>query len=78
VLTRPLPTLRRELLLLVLAVATHRQLLCPLLRVGAVRRLPALRLAAGRRTRRGVVGPRLVLRLVRLVLVHDEYCDGRT
>jgi hypothetical protein len=65
VLTRPLlPTQRRELLLLMLPV--HRQLLRPLrlLRSGLAGLLRAL---AG-----------LVLRLVRLVLGHDEYFAGRT
>ncbi|GAB2637450.1 hypothetical protein GCM10009743_11170 [Kribbella swartbergensis] len=66
VLTRPrLPTGRSELLLLMLAVATHRELLRALRQL--LRPLRLLRVLA-----------RLVLRLLRLVLGHGPYSAGRT
>jgi hypothetical protein len=69
VLTRPLLTTQRpELLLLMLPV--HRQLLRPL------RLLPRSLPRALARLLRALAG--LVLRLVRLVLGHDEYFAGRT
>jgi hypothetical protein len=66
VLTRPLlPTVGRELLLLMLAVATHRELLRALRQL--LRPLRLLRVLA-----------RLVLRLLRLVLGHGQYFAGWT
>jgi hypothetical protein len=71
------PALRRIRLLLVLAVATHRQLLCALRGARTVRRHRRLlrlvrRLASERRTLRRSVVTGLALRLGRLVLGHGS------